>query len=256
MKLLVMVMVLLLLITAGCASSGGKSADGQSQTTVDAQASAKIHTELGALYYGKSQYNVALDELKFALSMDSKYAPAYGVRGLVYMSLKEDKKAEDDFERSLNLDSKDSGTRNNYGWFLCQRGREKESMEQFMEAVKNPLYETPEKAYLNAGLCSKKFGKFNEAEVFLKKALSIQPRMAEALNGMAELSFSKGDYAGAKSYFLRLSRMGAELAAKDLLLAARVERKLGDKNAEASYKLQLRKRFPESRETQLMLSGE
>lgn len=254
MKWLVLAVSVLLL--AACASSRGKGADAQQESAVDAQASARIHTELAALYYGEQRYSVALDELKLALSMDSKYAPAYGVRGLVYMSLMDDKKAEQDFERSLDLDSKDSGTRNNYGWYLCQRGRDKESMEQFMEAVKNPLYATPEKAYLNAGLCSKKAGKLVEAESFLKKALSIQPKMPEALSGMAELSFSKADYAGAKSYFLRLSRLGAELSAGDLLLAARVERKLGDKNAEASYKLQLRKRFPESRETQLMLSGE
>ena len=254
MKLFVMGALILLL--AGCASSGGGGADGQQQSAVDAQASARIHTELAALYYGQLQYGVALDELKLALSADSKYAPAYSVRGLVYMSLFEDKKAEENFEHSLDLDSKDSGTRNNYGWFLCQRGRDKESIQQFMEAVKNPLYATPEKAYLNAGLCSKKAGKMKEAEAFLKKALSIQPKMTEALLGMAELSFANADYAGAKSYFLRLSRLGAELAAGDLFLAARIERKLGDKNAEASYKLQLRKRFPDSRETQLMLSGD
>ena len=249
------VVMLLLLMSAGCSSSGRSGTDSQ-QSSVDTQASARIHTELGAVYYGQLQYGLALDELKYALSMDSKYAPAYGVRGLVYMSLLEDRKAEDDFEYSLDLDGNDSGTRNNYGWFLCQRGREKESMAQFMLAIKNPLYTTPEKAYLNAGMCAKKFGKIVEAESFLKKALSLQPRMTEALLGMAELSFSKADYAGAKSYFLRLSRLGADLSAGDLLLASRVERKLGDKNAEASYKLQLRKRFPDSRETQLMLSGE
>lgn len=249
-------LVVLVLLSTACASSGGRNADGQQQSPVDAQASARIHTELAALYYGKMQYGVALDELKIALSMDSQYAPAYGVRGLVHMALFEDKKAEEDFERSLDIDSTDSGTRNNYGWFLCQRGREKDAMAQFMEAVKNPLYATPEKAYLNAGMCSKKYGKINAAESFLKNALSFQPRMTEALLGMAELSFVKADYAGAKSYFLRLSRNGAELSAADLLLAARVERKLGDRNAEASYKLQLRKRFPDSRETQLMLSGE
>jgi len=193
---------LLVLLSAGCASSGGGS--NSQEPPVDSQASARIHTELAAVYYGQLQYGVALDELKYALSMDSNYAPAYGVRGLVHMALFEDKKAEEDFERSLNLDSNDSGTRNNYGWFLCQRGREKESMEQFMEAVKNPLYATPEKAYLNAGLCSKKSGKMREAESFLKKALSLQPRMTEALLGMAELSFAQADYAGAKSYFLRL----------------------------------------------------
>jgi len=244
------------LLLSACSTSGGKGADAQQQGPADPQESARIHTELAAVYYGQQQYAVALDELKSALSMNSKYAPAYGVRGLIYMALLEDKKAAEDFERSLDLDGSDSGTRNNYGWFLCQRGREKESMAQFMAAVKNPLYTTPEKAYLNAGLCSKKSGKINDAETYLKTALTIQPRMTEALLGMAELSFAKADYAGAKSYFLRISRNGVELSAADLLLAARVERKLGDKNAEASYKLQLRKRFPESRETQLMLSGE
>lgn len=252
MKLLLM--VLLVLSSASCASSGGRG--GEDQHNVDTKASARIHTELGAVYYGQSQYGLALEELKYALRMDNKYAPAYGVRGLVYMALLDDKKAKEDFERSLDLDDSDSGTRNNYGWFLCQRGKEKESMAQFMEAVKNPLYTTPEKAYLNAGLCSKKFGKTSQAEMFLKNALNFQPKMSEALLGLAELSFSQADYAGAKSYFLRLSRNGVDLSAGDLLLAARIERKLGDKIAEASYKLQLRKRYPDSRETQLMLSGD
>lgn len=253
MKLLLL--PFLVLLVSGCASSGGGSG-GQQEFIVDSNASAKIHTELAALYYGQLQYGVALDELKIALRMDSKFAPAYGVRGLVHMALFEDAKAEDDFERSLDLDGNDSGTRNNYGWFLCQRGREKASMEQFMIAIKNPLYKTPEKVYLNAGMCLKKFGKITEAEAYLKKALSLQPKMTEALLGMAELSYARADYAGAKSYFLRLSRAGADMSASDLLLAARVERKLGDKNAEASYKLQLRKRFPDSREAQLIISGE
>ena len=247
---------LLLVLMAGCASSSGGGGDAQQQAAVDVKASAKIHTELAAIYYGHQQYGIALEELKYALSMDSGYAPAYGVRGLVYMALQEDRKAEKDFERSLDLDGSDSGTRNNYGWFLCQRGRHKESMTQFMEAVKNPLYATPEKAYLNAGLCSIKFGKLNDAETFLKNALNVQPAMTDALLGMAELSFSKADYAGAKSYFLRLARNGAELSAKDILLAYRVERKLGDKNSAASYKVQLFKRFPESREAQLLSSGD
>lgn len=254
MKLFVVVLAIIFL--TGCGSPGGKGGDINQETKVDARASAKIHTELAAVYYGQKRYAVALDELKFALNMDSRYAPAYDVRGLVHMALQEDKKAEDDFESSLSLDGNNSGARNNYGWFLCQRGREKESMEQFMLAVKNPLYDTPEKAYLNAGLCSKKAGKTREAETYLKRALSIHPKMREALIGMAELSFSQADYAGAKSYFLRLSRSGADLSAADLLLAVRVERKLGDKNAEASYKLQLRKRYPDSRETQLLINGE
>lgn len=246
--------MLLCLSLAACGSTA-KRADRMQEGEVDARASAKVHTELAAVYYEQNQFGYALDELKFALKMDSKYAPAYGVRGLVYMALLDDKKAQEDFERSIDLDGADAGTRNNYGWFLCQRGREQEAMEQFMEALKNPLYPTPEKAHLNAGLCMKRFGKLREAEMYLKNALNLQPKMPEALIGMTELSFTNADYAGAKAYLLRLARNNAELSAADLLLAIRVERKLGDKNAEASYKLQLRKKYPDSREYQIISSG-
>lgn len=244
--------LLLGLLVAACSSTGRND---NTEPPVDARASARVHTELAAVYYEQNQFGYALDELKYALKMDSDYAPAYGVRGLVYMSLLDDKKAQQDFERSIDLDGNDAGTRNNYGWFLCQRGREQEAMQQFMAALKNPLYATPEKAHLNAGLCMKKFGKMREAEMYLKNALSLQPKMSEALVGMAELNFAKADYAGAKSYMLRLAKNGAGMSAADLLLAIRIERKMGDRNAEASYKVQLRKRFPESREAQIISSG-
>lgn len=236
------------LLLAGCVSPGGSTR---------AQASAKIHTELAAVYYERAQLGVALDELRQALQAEPDYAPAYSVRGLVHMALREDKEAEADFQHSLRLDSNDSSAHNNYGWFMCQRGRERESVKQFLAALKNPLYATPEKAYLNAGLCSQKAGEMKDAEEFLRKALLLQPDMPEAQLGMAELDFANGDYAAAKSNLTRFAqRDSANLTAENLWLAVRIERKLGDKNAEDSYALQLRKRFPDARETQLMLQGQ
>jgi type IV pilus assembly protein PilF len=76
---------------------------------------------------------------------------------------------------------------------------------------------------------------------------------------LAKWSFESGDYAGAKSNFLRFSqasRESHEYSAEELWLAVRIERKMHDRNSEASYALQLSKRFPDSRETQLMLSGQ
>lgn len=218
--------------------------------------SAQVHTELAGLYFERAQAGVALEELEIALQADSDYAPAYGMRGLVHMSLREDKEAEDDFQKSLRLDNTDSETRNNYGWFLCQRGREKESIPHFMAAVKNPLYPTPALAYLNAGLCSQKIGSNKDAEEFLQKALQIQPGMPQALFAMAQLSFSVGDYSAAKKYFARFSENNDNLSAEQLWLAVRIERKVGNRNAEASYGMQLRRRFPDARETQLMTRGE
>ncbi len=239
---------LLVLIIVGCVSQ--KSGE----TTTRSQTRAKVHTELGELYYERAQLGVALDELRKALLSDPDYAPAYSVRGLVHMALREDKEAEEDFQHSLRLDSINSEAHNNYGWFLCQRGRERESVKQFLAALKNPLYATPEKAYLNAGVCSRKAGEMKDAEEFLQKALLLQPNMPEAQLGMAELNFANGDYVAAKSNFTHFAQGAtANLTAENLWLAVRIERKLGDRNAEDSYALQLRKRFPDSRETQLML---
>ena len=243
------------LALAGCATQPGGSS-GQ-QVTTHAQAVAKAHTELAAQYYERTQLGVAMEELGKALQAEPDYAPAYNVRGLINMALREYQQAEEDFQHSLRLNNSDSDTHNNYGWFLCQRGKERDSIKQFMAALKNPLYATPEKSYLNAGVCSRKGGNVKDAEEFLQKALILRPNMPEALLGLAELGFGNGDYAGAKSYFIRFTQnSGSPLTAENLWLAVRIERKLGDKNSEESYALQLRKRFPDSRETQLMLHGQ
>src|SRR3970040_25586 len=136
-KLLVIVSLL-----AGCASSGGGSAGTPQPVASRAQAIAKIHTELASAYYERTQYGVALQEIGVAMQADANYAPAYNVRALLRMALREDEQADADFRRSLQLNGMSSETHNNYGWFLCQRGREKESLRQFQEALKNPLYET------------------------------------------------------------------------------------------------------------------
>ncbi len=238
---------------AGCATRSSGSGSGQDRPV---NASAKVHTELAGLYYERAQLGIALAELELALQADHNYAPAYGVRGLVHMSLREDKEAEEDFRHSLSLDNNDSDIHNNFGWFLCQRDRIKESIPQFMAAVKNPLYTTPGLAYLNAGLCSKKGGNNKDAEEFMQRALLVQPGMPQALHGLAELNFASGDYFAAKKYFRELMERSDGLTAEQLLLAVNIERKTGDRNSEASFMLQLRKRYPDSRETQSLTRGE
>jgi len=249
-------LVLIVAMLAGCASSGGGSAGTPQLSPSRAQAIAKIHTELAASYYERSQYSVALQEIGVALQVDSEYAPAFNVRALIRMALREDEQADADFRRSIYLDSTNSETRNNYGWFLCQHGRVKDSLNQFQEALKNPLYPTPETAYANLGVCSKKAGLMKEAENNLQRALILRPGMSAALFGLADWSYDSGDYAGAKSYFLRFSQDAPDLTAEQLWLAVRIERKMHDRNSEASYALQLRKRFPDARETQLLSQGE
>jgi len=246
----------LLMLLSGCGTLPGEQQNTSNQLNSRAYTSAKLHTELASLYYERMQSGVALGEIEKALQADKNHAPAYAIRGLIRMDLREYKEAEEDFQQSLRLDNNDPETHNNYGWFMCQRGREKESIPHFMTALKNPLYRTPERAYLNAGLCSKKAGNNKDAEDFLQRALSLQPGMTQALLAMAELNFSNGNYIAAKEFFAKFSEKNNNLTAEQLWLATRIERKVGDRNSEASYSMQLRKRFPDARETKLLISGE
>jgi type IV pilus assembly protein PilF len=237
-----------LFILAGCSTQSGSSGGGT--------ASAKVHTELAGLYYDRAQFGVALEEVEYALQSDKSYAPAYYMRGLIHMELREDKDADEDFQKSIRLDKTDPKAHYNYGLFLCQRGREKESVTQFVEAVKNPLYATPGLAYLNAGLCSRTAGNNKDAEDFMQKALRVQPELTQAMFALAEINFANADYFAAKKYFASLSQKTDNLTAEQLWLGVRINRKVGDHNSEASYGTQLRNRFPEARETQLLIHGE
>ena len=245
----------LCLILAGCA--GGQQhviQQPESSERVDAQYRARVHTELAASYFSLAQYGVALEELNEALRSDASYTPAYNMLGVVYMELKEDRQAEQSFQQALRISPADSEAHNNYGWFLCTRGRMAQSIDHFLEAVKNPLYATPERAYLNAGICTRKQGDDAGAEKYFLSALKIQPLQQQALYNIADLYFAQGRYGDARLHLDRHLRVAAATA-DSLWLAVRIDRKLRDRDAEASHALQLRKQFPDSPQADLLKSG-
>lgn len=251
-----------LALVAGCVqhevqtTSSSSTQDAPAAKPADAQRRAELHTQLGAGYFERGQLGVALEELNEALRIDSNYAPAYSVLGLVYMELHEDEDAERNLRRALSLTPEDSDTNNNYGWFLCQHKREKESNRYFLAALKNPLYATPEKTYANAGVCSRRSGDDAAAEQYFLKALRLRPDQPLALFNMADLSFKRSRYGEAKSYLDKYMQAITNPAPEGLWLGVRIGRKLGDRDGEGSYAAQLRKRYPDSNETRALNFGQ
>ena len=175
--------------------------------------------------------------------------------GLVYMELRDDNAAEASFQRALRVSPLDSDTNNNYGWFLCQRKREQESVKYFLAALRNPLYTTPDKSWVNAGICARQAGDLANAEDYFQKALKVRPAQPQALFQMADLAYQRKNYPEAKTYLMRLQRDDT-LTAEMLWLALRVERGLGNRDAEASLGFQLRRDFPDSREARALMAGQ
>ena len=217
---------------------------------------AKIHTELGAMYFQAGNMAVALDELRTALGIDSGYYPAYSVRGLVHTSLKEYGKAEEDFQRALSMAPGDPEVNNNYGWFLCETGKERQSIVYFLNALKSPLYETPDRAYTNAGTCALKAGDLEGAQSYLLKAIQLSRDGAvTARFQLARLFYRRNILEEARVYLNEAVKMMEPPSAEAIWLGLRIERKLGNKVAEGSYASQLRSRYPSSSEYQEFLKG-
>jgi len=86
-----------------------------------------------------------------------------------------------------------------------------------------------------------------KAEKYFREALRINPKLSSALYQMARLSVDSGKRLSARGFIERYFQ-SAEDTPESLLLAVRIERALGNKNAEASYALRLRSKFPTSPE--------
>ena len=217
---------------------------------------ARVHTELGAAYYESGAMAVALEHLRVAISADSKYFQAYSIRGLVHTALKEYAKAESDFRQALSLSPNDPEVNNNYGWYLCETGKERQSIAYFLNALKSPLYETPERAYNNAGTCALKAGDFEGAQSYLLKALQLSrdggmsPRFQ-----LARLFYQRNVLDESRVYLNDVLKAQDPPTPDTLWLGIRLERKLGNQAAEGNYASQLRSRYPTSSEYQEFLKG-
>ena len=254
------VIILTGLLLAGCTATGSGSGQGAQQAVsaqpaaTDQQQRAKVHTELGSLYLIDGRSAVALEEARIALAADSNYAPAYNLLGLTHMGLNETQLAEDNFQKALRLAPGDPEISNNYGWFLCQSGREQLSINYFLAAAKNPLYATPTKPYTNAGICSMRVKNDKAAEEYPSTALRLSPGNAQAMMGLADIAYQQGRFKEARQWTADIERM-MEPTSDVVWMIVRIERKLGNREAEARYATQLRRRFPGSVEQRMLTQG-
>ena len=248
----------LVMLSAGCASqSDGPSVE--TGTIVgevgDPRNRARMHTELAAAYFDRGNMAIALEELRVATAADSSYAPAHGMFGLVYMELRENQLAEASFERALRLSPNNPDISHNFGWFLCNTDREPESIQHFLQAIRNPLYATPWRSYSAAGVCSLRAKNLRDAEEFFQRALKLEPDEPASLLKLGEIRYRQGNMAEARKLVARYNKLITPNA-ESLWLALRVERKLGERVAEQSFANQLRRRYPASPEYQALQLGQ
>ncbi|MCB1869796.1 MAG: type IV pilus biogenesis/stability protein PilW [Gammaproteobacteria bacterium] len=244
------------LFLGGCASTGGNRTDMEDSTGAlgrseqPNEGAGDIYVKLAVAYMQNGQMDVALRQAKKALKVEPGSTGAHNAIALIYSRLGENGLAEHHYRTGIEAEPRNPYIHNAYGTFLCQQGRYQEAEQEFVSALKNPLYQTPELAYTNAAVCTALQGSPERSEAYLRKALQTNPGFAPALLQMAKHSVAHGDFQNARLFLQRFAAVTPHNA-ESLWIAIQTERALGDQDRAASYLLQLKSGFPDSPEAQL-----
>lgn len=165
----------------------------------------------------------------------------------MYSVLGDAGKAETAFVRAIQLEPGNSESHNNYGRFLCDQRRFDASIKEFMLAVKNPLYKTPQVAYYNAGVCALRNQQKPQAESFFAQALQADPLAHASAYQLAQLQYNRGEANQALATLQNTVNVAP--TAESLFLAVRICRTLQLTDDARYYSVQLHKLFPNAKET-------
>lgn len=250
---------------AGCVTTGGPAPrpyhstgdddikTASDQTTADRLSNTRM--ELAAAYLGRNQPTDALDQVKQALQAKPNNPAAYGLRGLIYAALGDTEKADDSFQRALQLAPHDGDLMHNYGWYMCQQRRWTDANTEFNLAIAEPSYRQVPRTMLVQGICQLRADKPQEAEKTLARAYELDPANPTIAVNLAEVLYRNGQYERARFYIRRVNNKQELANAQTLWLAARIEHRLGQQEQVSGLGAQLRNRFPDSQEAVLFEKG-
>lgn len=216
---------------------------------------AELNLELGVDYLRKGNLPQAKEKIDRSLEQNPRNAKAHTVAGMLYDRLNDPDKADSHYQRAVALDAENPDLKNNYAAYLCQKGKYERGQKLALEAAQNPLYQTPEIGFLNAGTCARNAGDMKRAEESFRRALAVKPRFGEALLQMADLEYKQTDYLSARAFLERYLAVG-RTTPTTLLLGHRIEQSLGNTAQAQHYAQRLKTEYPSAAQTKELLESE
>lgn len=240
--------VVVAFVLAGCAATPESTQTRTGMERVSPVRGAEVNTRLGYGYLERGDYQTALEKFQTALTHDSDHVPAHLGAALIYEQIGDSSRAGQHYRRAVRLAPNDGGTLNSYGVFLCRQGEFRLAEQQFMAAVRDPFYDTPQVAWANSGACARRNGELESANQHLRRAIEIDPQYPEPLYHLAEIYYQQGEAFRARA-FLQRFEAAAESEPGALLLGYRIESKLDNQSDASQYANRLEREFPESSQT-------
>ncbi|MBP6382759.1 MAG: type IV pilus biogenesis/stability protein PilW [Pseudomonadales bacterium] len=232
--------LVLALLAQGCVTTTN------STFKADEQAEVASRVKAATDYLNQGNPEKAIVHLKRALELDPDSAPVHDTLAQVFWKSGEYELAEEHFRKAIGSDPQFSRARNNYAAFLYERGDTRGAIRELEHVVADTLYESRGAAFANLGRAYQKLGETAKAEEALSRAVKMDRRQWPAMLELAQISYDRGDYEPATRYYEQFRRLAPRQTPRSLVLGIRLARLAGDRDAEASYSLQLKSMYPDS----------
>lgn len=148
----------------------------------------------GLAYFNLNKYDLALKDFNFVLDKHQFYF-VYNSRGKVYNRIGQYVKSENDYFKSIELNSKDAQAYFYLGQLYIDQKNYPKSIKAYNSAIL--LNDASSMAYANRGFCKMMLGEYNESITDNSLAIKLDPANKIAYNTRGMTKFYLKDYQNA-----------------------------------------------------------
>ena len=154
---------------------------------------------LGAVFASKNKLNLAIENYKKAININSNYAQAHNNLGIALHKFNKPHESIPCYKKAINLKNDFAEAYNNLGNALREIGSAKESLQHFEKAIKiKPDYTD---AFYSLGGAHQDLGNKLQALENFKKTIKIKPDYAEVYNNLGLLFEDLSRFEDSLSYY-------------------------------------------------------
>ena len=190
-------LVAVLLLVSACSKTVG------SHSPLERERLSILYSQIALEFILNQNVDVARGEAEEALRLNPKGVAANHAMARVYQALNNNEQVITHFQRALRTDPNSMIVRNDYGQFLCERDRAQEAMTQFKHAGRQLMSPLRMISYTRAAACLIRHNNYNDAQMYLLKALELNSNSLPVLFNLARVSYLQNNNDRASHYLAR-----------------------------------------------------
>jgi type IV pilus assembly protein PilF len=171
-----------------------------------------------------------------------------------YQQVAEFEAAENSYKTAIELEPNNADSYNNYGAFLCQRGKYQQAEQLLLQAISRPGYIRAADSYENIALCRLEQKDFVQAKTYLDLSIKHNASRPSALFNLASVNYAMADLPAAQVLLDRM-QSASQISPRSVLLGYLIAQEQQDYTKMQTAEQLLLTTYPQSQETLLFSQG-